>query len=293
MKRILYLLLLVAVPASAQSFFPMKKGAVLEYKYYDDKEKPLRDQWRNERWIRFTVDEVWGDSVANVTVENEAMARLAKNVLVQQAIADISYGDVRVTDRGVEFDNMQWLFTGIPAMFTSMPGEMPEEALENITPYRAELTAAHFLPANMAVGDLLPDERYELLFIEQVTEELKEKREEQFSEAESEMMMHGETASLPRQINFSSKAVISNRKVEAFEKATTPAGTFDCWKISYEVVGPTESVVGIPEQFNIQNTPTIFKYVDYISPEVGLVKREKMNYRGNKAEETMLLVSVK
>ncbi len=282
----------------AQTFIPMQKGAVLEYKYYDAKGKPLRDQWRNVRWLRFTVDEVWGDSVANVTIESEAMARLSKNILVQQAIADISYGDVRVTAAGVEFDNMQWLFTGIPAMFALLPGDMSEEvqkeALDEIAPYRAELSATHFLPADMAVGDSLPDERYELIYREQVTEELKKKRDKEYAETEGEMMMaRGETVSLPRRIDLSSKAVIRNRRVEAFEKATTPAGTFDCWKISYEVVGPTESVVGFPPQMNMERTTPMVKYVEYVSPEVGLVKREKMNYRGNKAEETMVLESIK
>ncbi len=45
MKRIIYLFLVFALPAGAQTFFPMKKGAVLEYKYVNTKGKQLRNAW--------------------------------------------------------------------------------------------------------------------------------------------------------------------------------------------------------------------------------------------------------
>ena len=63
---------------------------------------------------------------------------------------------------------------------------------------------------------------------------------------------------------FKMSAVVSNRKVEALEKRTTPAGTFDCVKISYEV-----------------ETKMLFKInanaVEWYAKGVGLVRSETYN----------------
>lgn len=60
---------------------------------------------------------------------------------------------------------------------------------------------------------------------------------------------------------------ITNRKVEAIEKITTPAGTFDCFKISYEV--ETKMM------FKMQT-----KGVDWIAKEVGVVRSETYDSKG-------------
>lgn len=51
-------LLFVAGAAEAHSFIPMREGVVLEYKYYDDKGRALRNEWDDERWLRLTVEKV-------------------------------------------------------------------------------------------------------------------------------------------------------------------------------------------------------------------------------------------
>jgi len=60
---------------------------------------------------------------------------------------------------------------------------------------------------------------------------------------------------------------IENRKVEAKETITTPAGTFECYKISYDV-----------------NMKTVMsqssKGVEWIAKDVGVVKSESYNGRG-------------
>lgn len=64
MKKLLFTLVaLVATNAGAQTFFPMKQGAVLEYEYRDGKGHPMRDKWRNGRWLRMTVEQTWGDTL--------------------------------------------------------------------------------------------------------------------------------------------------------------------------------------------------------------------------------------
>lgn len=68
---------------------------------------------------------------------------------------------------------------------------------------------------------------------------------------------------------------ISNRKVEAIEKITTPAGTFDCFKISYDV--ETKMM------FKMQT-----KGVDWIAKEVGAVRSETYDSKGKLTGYTVL-----
>lgn len=61
---------------------------------------------------------------------------------------------------------------------------------------------------------------------------------------------------------------IANRKVEAKEEVTTPAGTFDCYKISYETVSKNRLM-----------TVTV-RGMEWIAEGVGLVKSESYNKKG-------------
>ncbi len=60
---------------------------------------------------------------------------------------------------------------------------------------------------------------------------------------------------------------IFNRKVEARESITTPAGTFDCYKISYDTT--------VDSGFQIKATG-----VQWIAEKYGLVKQESYNSKG-------------
>src|SRR5690606_32954803 len=68
---------------------------------------------------------------------------------------------------------------------------------------------------------------------------------------------------------------IKNRKVEAREKITTPAGTFDCFKITYDTY--LKAVV-----------KREYKTTIWFSPEAGTVKSENYNKKG-KLDSTTLL----
>ncbi len=112
---------------------------------------------------------------------------------------------------------------------------------------------------------------------------------------------------IPHVLNYQLSAVVSDQVVEASERVSVPAGDFECWKITYKVVGPTGRGLGYPTRaemiaagvppemlgrmFN-EVVPVTTEYVDYLSPEVGLVKREKMNFRGNRVEEVMVLTTL-
>ena len=69
--------------------------------------------------------------------------------------------------------------------------------------------------------------------------------------------------------------VITDRKVEGFEKATTSAGTFDCIKISYTI-----------------ETKMMFKVkmsgIEWIAKNIGVVKSESYNKKGKLESSTLL-----
>lgn len=75
-------------------------------------------------------------------------------------------------------------------------------------------------------------------------------------------MMVGTTVAMKMTIN------VTNRKVEGFEKMNTPAGTFDCFKITYTVNSKTMMVN------NMTNV------TEYLSEGVGAVKTENRNKSG-------------
>jgi hypothetical protein len=72
---------------------------------------------------------------------------------------------------------------------------------------------------------------------------------------------------------------ISNRKVEAQEKLTTPAGTFDCYKITYDL---TTKMMGTQQ----------VKGVEWYAKNVGLIKQETYDSKG-KLAGYMLLTALK
>lgn len=66
-----------------------------------------------------------------------------------------------------------------------------------------------------------------------------------------------------------------NRKVEAYEPVTTPAGTFDCYKITYDM-----------EIKTIINVKT--KGAQWVANKTGVVKSEQYDKKGNLSGYTLL-----
>lgn len=69
---------------------------------------------------------------------------------------------------------------------------------------------------------------------------------------------------------------ITNRVVQGQESITTPAGTFDAWKISFTV----DSKAGIGK--------THFNCVDYLSVGAGVVKTQSFNEKGDLVSYSVL-----
>jgi len=69
---------------------------------------------------------------------------------------------------------------------------------------------------------------------------------------------------------------ITNRKVEGKESITTPAGTFECYKISYDMFSKMSFV-----KMN-------FKNVEYLSEKSGVVKTESYKSNGSLMSYTVL-----
>lgn len=80
----------------------------------------------------------------------------------------------------------------------------------------------------------------------------------------------------------------TNRKVEGKESITTPAGTWDCWKITYD--GRFRATVGGPSGIGI---PVNFKSTEWFAPGFGIVKTETYNKNGKLTGATLITATKK
>lgn len=310
MKKLTILLLaaLCAAGVSAQAqdncFFPTRKGAELSYKYYNARGRELRNQWRDKRWMKLVVEDVWPSEdgmVINVGVGNDLIDRMAKTHMLGQAAGDLAYGDVKIEGNRVTYDNIQWLANVLPEHFLYIFAHDNKDSQQ----YRLELMAQNTFPRQMAVGDTLPDEDVlDAKYIELLTPEQQAKRDETMKEIQNEIevLKHSSGISIVGSFgdfSITAKGRTINRRVEALEKVETPAGVFDCYKITYELIMPDNlSGMYITVMHGGGNMmmndgprrqePEGVRYADWISPEVGLVKREKYNDRGKLQEMVQL-----
>ena len=93
---------------------------------------------------------------------------------------------------------------------------------------------------------------------------------------EGKMTMEGN----PAMANMTMSVKIFNRKVESKEDITTPAGSFTCYKISYDMESSTK-VMGMNNKVNL-------KGVDYVSEGTGVVKTESYNKKGDLSSYSLL-----
>jgi hypothetical protein len=109
------------------------------------------------------------------------------------------------------------------------------------------------IPQNLDVGQTLKDGRIE-----------------------GKLIMEGN----PMMANMTMSVKIFNRKVESKESITTPAGTFSCFKITYDMESSTK-VMGM-------NTNVTLSSVDYLAEGVGVVKTESYDKKGNLSGYSLL-----
>jgi hypothetical protein len=127
-----------------------------------------------------------------------------------------------------------------------MSGFVPPESMEAFKDMEVELTMDQMeYPANLSPGQTLKDASIEIA---------------------------SSKGPVPMKLTFN----ITDRKVEGKESVTTPAGTFECMKISYN----THS------KMMIANTQ--FTNVEYLSKDSGAVRTETYRSNGNLVSYTIL-----
>jgi hypothetical protein len=88
--------------------------------------------------------------------------------------------------------------------------------------------------------------------------------------------MEGNANGMNMQMNYQ----VSNRKVMGNEKVTTPAGSWDCYKISYDVAFSMK-VMGV-------GAPMQLKATEWFAPGFGVVKTESYGKNGKLAGSTLI-----
>lgn len=205
---LLFSTLLVGIYAFAQdcqSFFPVKEGAFMEMKNYDEKGKLTGT-------VRQTVTDVNNTAGGvEIKVSSEQLDDKNKSLGVQDL-------EMRC-EGGVFYMDMKNFFNQ-----AAMGGQ-------NSTEMSVDATDLVF-PSNLKVGESLPDGSL--------------------------------TISMPP---LTMGVNISNRKVVSIENVTTPAGTFESYKISYDVE------TKIP--FKMTNTA-----IQWYAKDAGAVRTETYNKKG-------------
>jgi len=84
----------------------------------------------------------------------------------------------------------------------------------------------------------------------------------------------------PAMTNMTMTIKILNRKVESKENITTPAGTFSCFKITYNMESSTK-IMGM-------NTTANLSSIDYMAEGIGVVRTESYDKKGNLSGYTIL-----
>jgi hypothetical protein len=136
-------------------------------------------------------------------------------------------------------------------MLMDMRKFIPEESLKAMQGAEMEITGDFLeIPSRLAVGQILKDG-----FIEMKV---------------STQPGFGMTTSI----------TIKDRKVESKESITTPAGTFDCFKISY-IINARTNMMGM----NMNNS---MKAEEWVSEGVGVVKTSSYNSKGSLMGYTLL-----
>ena len=169
--------------------------------------------------------------------------------ITRQEIIDktVSGNDVRVTVRTTSFDNDEnEILTGDLEIICEdgvfrfdLRDYLDPNTLAAYDDMGIEITADNLLyPANMSAGDQLPD-------------------------GELQMVVKSGQATILTMV-----LTISNRKIEGIEDITTDAGTFSCYKISYDISTKAGFIT------------TSSSAVEWLADGVGFVRNETYNRRG-------------
>jgi hypothetical protein len=186
-------------------------------------------------------DRKQGRSVSRVTSYSESGNGF--EAVIQSTIFDNKNKEAHKGDYSMNCNN------GL--IFIDMKKFVPEESLKAMEGAELEIKGDLLeLPTRLAVGQTLKD-------------------------GTIEMKMSTQQA-----IGMSTTITITDRKVEAKETITTPAGQFECFKITYTINART-NMMGI-------NMNNVMKAAEWVSEGVGVVKTSSFNARGALTGYTLL-----
>lgn len=224
MKKVLVIglfILLFAAYSNAQDcvfFYPETKGAELEYKSYDSKDKltgvskqKIKDITKSGNTITAVIEVQYFDKNMNELMHNDFTVKCENGIFyldMKNFMNPQSMGAVDNLEASVESSNLQ-------------------------------------LPSNMKAGDKLNDGSLTITL------------------SNNGMKMMNMTTN------------ITNRVVQGKENVTTPAGTFDCFKISSDISSKSIITVNV-------------KSVEWYAKDVGVVKVESYSSNGKLSGYTVL-----
>lgn len=252
MKKAVFIFVLgfvcASVGAQTGSFVPTKKGMECIYKYFDAKGKPeIVKGTKEEAYLRQTVVDVTQEGDAtHITMSCES--NLLNNIEhAEQIIEDLKNLQFRIQDNVLYADN---IMARTSALYSSEFEKMSAGDMKVDVNIEAQQLQ---MPLSLSVGQTLADE--------DVTK--------------TTIKMTG-----VMNMTFYTTTSYKNRKVEAIEDVNTPAGTFNCFKISYDL--EVNMDMGMMKQGSAQ------KMIEWLSPEIGMVKTEQYDKKGKLSSSTVL-----
>ena len=134
-------------------------------------------------------------------------------------------------------------------IYIDMRNFIPEQQLKNMGSYEMTIESENLeIPSKLTIGETLKD---------------------------GSINMTATNSPLPMKMTVN----ITDRKVEGKESITTPAGTFDCYKISSKA--NFKNQMGVTMNFQ-------FSSIEWLAPKVGIVKSESYDKNGKMNGYTIL-----
>lgn len=250
---ILFLALIYISPgAQTASFIPLKKGVVCTYKYFNSKGKPeIVKGSKEEAFLRQTVVDVETEGNATVVTLSCESNQVDNIDYGEQIVEDLKNLKFRIEDNVLYADN---IMAKTSALLSSEFEKMSSDNMKVDIKIDGQQTQ---IPLDLSIGQILPDE---------------------------EVMKTTIKMSGMMSMTFYTITTYRNRKVEAKEDVATPAGTFNCFKISYDLEAAMD--MGMMKQSSTE------KVIEWLSPEIGMIKTERYSEK-RKLSSTTVLSEVK
>lgn len=252
MKKTIVILFLGLIYASlgaqTTSFIPTKKGVVCTYKYLNAKGKPeLVKDTKEEAFLRQTVTNVETEGDATIVTISCESNQFDNIDYAEQIIEDLKNLKFRIQDNILYADN---ILAKTSAVLSSEFEKMSSDNMKIDIKIDGRQVQ---IPLGIAVGQTLPDE---------------------------EVMKNTINMSGVMSMTFYTITTYKNRKVEAKEDVTTSAGTFNCFKISYDCE--------VSMDMGMMKQGTTEKVIEWLSPEIGMIKTERYSEKGKLSSTTVL-----